>query len=160
MAQAAPSRMTPAAVIQRFDKDGDGKLNEAELTDALAGKAKLETVRKVKEARAKVLENPSPRVLEEFDSDKDGKLSDEEKSKARDAMKARLRQVKPAADTNKDGKLDKGERAAAKQAAGEKIRAVKSRLLERFDEDKDGQLNEAERAKAKAARSQRKATEV
>ncbi|MFT4176852.1 MAG: EF-hand domain-containing protein [Luteolibacter sp.] len=59
-----PERKIPAEVLEKFDKDGDGKLSEEE-------KAAM------KEARKK-------EMLEKYDKDGDGKLSDEEKA----AMKA------------------------------------------------------------------------
>ena len=101
-----------------------------------------------------LLTNPGPRVLEKFDADKDGKLSDEEKSKAREAIKARTGEVMDKAqakfDTNGDGKLDEAERAKAREAIkGQVGPRIRERLLKRFDKDGDGKLNEAERAKAK-----------
>jgi Ca2+-binding EF-hand superfamily protein len=53
-------------MIAKFDKDGDGKLNEEERKAAHAAMEK--------------------EMLAKFDKDGDGKLSDEEKKAAREAM--------------------------------------------------------------------------
>lgn len=57
------------AEMKKFDKDGDGKLNDEERAAAFA--ARLESDPEMKK-----------KVLEKFDEDKDGKLSDEELKKA------------------------------------------------------------------------------
>ena len=54
----------PKEVIAKFDKDGDGKLNEVEMKAA-------------RDAR-------QAEMLKKFDKDGDGKLSDEEKKAARE----------------------------------------------------------------------------
>jgi Ca2+-binding EF-hand superfamily protein len=61
-----------AAMLKRFDKDGDGKLNDEEKTAADAFK---------KEADARQAE-----MIKKFDKDGDGKLSDDEKKAAREAF--------------------------------------------------------------------------
>jgi Ca2+-binding EF-hand superfamily protein len=67
----------PAAILEKFDKDGDGKLNDKEL--AAAKKAQGGKRERVKQAD----------VIKEFDKDGDGKLNDEEKAAARKAAKER-----------------------------------------------------------------------
>jgi hypothetical protein len=84
-------RKLPEAIIAKFDKDGDGKLNEEERAAA-------------KEAR----EAAKAKVLAQFDTDKDGKLSEVE----REAMKAA---VLAKFDTDGDGKLSEEERKAAQE---------------------------------------------
>jgi hypothetical protein len=54
-------------LVAKFDKDGDGKLNETEMKAA-------------REAR-------QAEMLKKYDKDGDGKLSDEEKATAKEAMK-------------------------------------------------------------------------
>lgn len=84
-------RKLPPEVIARFDKDGDGKLNEEERAVAKA-------------ARQAVRAN----VLERFDTDNDGKLSKTE----RKAMKAAVLEK---FDVDGDGKLSADERKEARK---------------------------------------------
>jgi len=63
-----PKREVPAAILEKFDLDKDGKLSEEE------GKAARE------EAKAK-----RAAMLEKYDANKDGKLNKEEIQAARDA---------------------------------------------------------------------------
>ena len=72
-------------MVKKFDKDGDGKLNDAEKTAA-------------KEAKKAEHEK---KMLEKFDTDKDGKLSDAEKA-----------EMQKACDTLKAEKKCKGEKKA------------------------------------------------
>jgi Ca2+-binding EF-hand superfamily protein len=121
----------PAEALKRFDKDGDGKLSEAEKAEA----------QKALEARRGAQGNPEGRkrpdlsnlpenVLKRFDKDGDGKLSDAEKAEAQKAIEAR-----------------KGGQPGAGRAGGAKM----EELIKKFDKDGDGKLNEEERAAAKAA---------
>ena len=65
--EKSADKPVPPAVLKKFDKDGDGKLNDEEKA---AWKAAREAEKKAQ--------------LEKYDTNKDGKLSDEEKA----AMKA------------------------------------------------------------------------
>ena len=90
-----PQRQMPAELLKQYDKDGDGKLSDAERTAMQeAMKAKMEERRKAN--------------LEKFDANKDGKLDEAETKTMRETMqKERLEKY----DTNKDGKLDEEETA-------------------------------------------------
>jgi hypothetical protein len=98
----APQGRTPRAPrpptaeqIKEFDKDGDGKLNEAE-TKAMR-EARMAEMKKMQEA-----------MLAKYDENKNGKLDPEEAAKARaDRQKEQLEKY----DTDKDGKLSDEERA-------------------------------------------------
>jgi len=83
-------------MIAKFDKDGDGKLNEAE---AKAGREAA--------------------MMKRFDKDGDGKLNDQEKVAA-DAFKkeadARHAELTKKFDKDGDGKLSDDERKAAREA--------------------------------------------
>jgi hypothetical protein len=57
----------PPEIMEKFDKDGDGKLN--------------------KEEKIAMREERNKKALEHFDQDRDGKLSDEEKAKMKEAMR-------------------------------------------------------------------------
>lgn len=151
------ARPLAEAAMKRFDKDGDGKLNETE-----RAAAREEFKARAGERLEAFLNAPGPRVLEKFDADKDGKLNDSEKSAAREALKAlageALRKLKDKADANNDGTVDDAERAKVREHLKNHPQGpLRRRLLHLFDEDKDGKLSEAERAKAKAAWEARQA---
>lgn len=81
-------RQNRQKLLEKFDADGDGKLNEAE-------KAKLqkEIGKRPGGPGGPGGRRPSPeqrkKLLAEFDADKDGKLNEEERAKARAAMRER-----------------------------------------------------------------------
>jgi uncharacterized protein YqeY len=80
-------------ILKKFDKDGDGKLNDEE------------------KAAAKVeMEKKRGEMLKEFDKDGDGKLSDDERKAMREAM------ILKKFDKDGDGKLNDEEKAAAEAA--------------------------------------------
>jgi len=107
---AGPPREVPAKVIEKFDKDGDGKLSKPE--------------------RQALREQRKTRMLAKFDTDKNGVLSDAERvaMKAeresmrteRAARQARRQELLKKYDANTSGRLDPEEIKAAK-AAGEDI---------------------------------------
>lgn len=90
----------PAEIIAKFDKDGDGKLNDEE---AKAAREAMQAKRKEAEAkfdkdgdgtlneeeRKAMMEERKKEMASKFDKDGDGKLSDEEKKAAREAMGGR-----------------------------------------------------------------------
>lgn len=102
-------RELPAEIVKKFDKDGDGKLNEEE------NKAAREAFRAEREAAQK-------KLIEKFDKDGDGKLNDEERKAAREAAEARHKELLEKYDADKDGKLSPEERQKA-VAAGEELPA-------------------------------------
>lgn len=75
-------------VIAKFDKDGDGKLNDDEKAEAKAARKK--------------------EMLEKFDADKNGKLNNDEKAAMREEMKKKILEK---FDKDGDGELNKEERA-------------------------------------------------
>lgn len=93
-------RPVPPAILEKFDEDGDGKLNEKEREAA-------------REERQKQMEARRAEALEKFDKDGDGKLNMEER---KEAMKARRAEILKRFDENGDGKLSKEERAEARKA--------------------------------------------
>jgi Ca2+-binding EF-hand superfamily protein len=112
-------------LVAKFDKDGDGKLNETEMKAA-------------REAR-------QAEMLKKYDKDGDGKLNDEEMKPMREEM--RLKHF----DKDGDGKLSEEEQKAAdafkKQADGRH-----AEMLKKFDKDGDGKLSEEEMKAAHEAR--------
>jgi len=94
-------RKLPPEIIEKFDKDGDGKLNDDERKAARAGREEMMQARKAEmlkkfdkdgdgklsdEERAAMREERKKMILEKFDKDKDGELSDEEKAEMRVVM--------------------------------------------------------------------------
>jgi Ca2+-binding EF-hand superfamily protein len=125
-------------MMKKFDKDGDGKLNEEE--------------------RAAVREEMKGRkdeLLKKFDADGDGKLSDAEREKIRKQLPGKGRKLPPPIlakfDKDGDGELNDEERAVAKKA----WEARKEEALEKFDADGDGKLNPQERRAAMKAFQQK-----
>lgn len=97
----------PPAVLEKFDADKDGKLDEEERKAAHeAMKAKREEARK--------------KMLEEFDANDDGKLDEAERKAAHEAMKAKRAALVEKYDSDGDGKLSREEIKAARDA-GEEI---------------------------------------
>ena len=90
-----PPHKLPPEVIAKFDKDGDGKLNDDEKAEARAARGEMEAARKKE-------------MLEKFDADKDGKLNDDEKAAMREEVKKKMLEK---FDKDGDGKLNEEERA-------------------------------------------------
>jgi hypothetical protein len=90
-----PPHKLPPEVIAKFDKDGDGKLNDDEKAEAKAARGEREAARKKE-------------MLEKFDADKDGKLNDDEKAAMREEVKKKILEK---FDKDGDGKLNEEERA-------------------------------------------------
>ena len=126
-------RQLPPELLKKYDADGDGKLNEAEM-------------KTWRDAREK--EN-----LEKYDADKDGKLNDEERKKM-ESENPRRGFFQPDTETLKkfdkdgDGKLSEEERTAWREAR-------EKETLAKYDADKDGKLNDEERKKMESENPRR-----
>ena len=101
--EGRPSR---EEIIKKFDKDGDGKLNDEE---------KAEVRKKMAERSGGGRKLP-PFLMKKFDKDGDGELNDEEKAEARKAMEERRKEMIEKFDKDGDGKLNDEERKAAMAA--------------------------------------------
>jgi Ca2+-binding EF-hand superfamily protein len=119
-------------LLERFDANGDGQLDEAEKA---AAKAAFE-------ARRTEFADQHPQLAERLDRDGDG-LEPAEALRARRLHQYLLIRF----DANGDGQLDEAEKAAAKAA----FEARRAEMIERFDANGDGVLDEAERETARAA---------
>jgi len=171
-----------AQLLEKFDTNGDGKLNETERAEA---RKELHAKRPLKKGKLgghppmgrrgiKGSQGPAhpktrltpemhEKLLQRFDSDKDGTLSTSEKEAAKAAMKKHLGQVHEKVkgrllekfDTDGDGTLNQDERAKA-HAAGKDMKGRFHQMqLERFDSDGDGTLSTTERENARQAFQER-----
>ena len=101
-------------LLKRFDKNGDGRLDEEERIAA-------------RRQRAKKGKGRFAEVLKRFDKDGDGKLNDEERAQARRAREQ-----------------GNSQRAGAGRRRPEQPRLNAQNLLRRFDKDGDKKLNREE----------------
>ncbi len=135
---------------KKFDKDGDGKLSDAE-------KAEL---RKHIQANGGGNGGRPNRaeLIKKFDKDGDGKLNEQERKAAMASRGKRpgnggdrpnRAEILKKFDKDGDGKLNEQERQAA-MAAG------RAAMEKRFDKDGDGKLNEEERAAMRKAMEERR----
>jgi len=129
------------ALIKKYDKDGDGKLNEEEKKNAF------------KEIGKGVRELPNrEELLKKYDANKNGQLDPEEKEKARKELGARAgksrEELLKKFDKDGDGKLSDAEREAARKD-GRKGASVSPDVLKKYDADKDGKLSREEMRKAR-----------
>ena len=97
-------------LLEKFDANGDGKLDETERAAA------REAVKAKREAHKQ-------KIFEKFDANGDGKLDEQERAAAKEAFKAKS---KERFDENGDGELDETERAAAKRFV-KRIREMRRR---------------------------------
>ncbi len=142
-------------LVERFDKDGDGKLNEQELA---AARKEFEK-RRAQNGGGQRLNREE--FLKKFDKNENGKIDPDERAAVAEFRKkqgpgqdrprpgqggGRLKEAIKRFDADGDGKLSEEERKKAraffqKQGAG-RFRE----LVKKFDKDGDGKLNEEERA--------------
>ena len=104
-----------AELLQRYDKNHDGKLDEAELAAA------HESMLQAGFGNGADGERRSRReawLIKHFDKNGDGKLDDTERAEAKRVMLARF-------DTNHDGRLDEDERAAMREQLKGDAKALK-----------------------------------
>jgi Ca2+-binding EF-hand superfamily protein len=140
-------------LLKRYDKNGDGKLDDDERADAKEAMMKEQVDRQM--ARAGVLpgglQQFRTQVLEMFDKNRDGRLDDEERTAAQkfaDNYATATDDLTKQFDKNGDGKIDPAERAtmeayvAALRALG--AGQMRSELLRRFDRNADGKIDESE----------------
>ena len=99
-------RALPQRILEKFDTDGDGKLNESEKSE-------------LKKAMTQRRDENQAKMLKRFDSDKDGTLSPEEKKAAAPTIKKERKEIHQAAlkqfDKDGDGKLSPEEREGARE---------------------------------------------
>lgn len=144
---------TPMSVkiqlLKKFDKDGDGRLNEQERAEAM--KAIKEKSASLNELREKNVQS----VIKRYDKDGDGKLDQtelaaflEEQRKMFENMRSRRfrnmqvpKEILAKYDKDGDGKLSPQERRAMFEDAHKR----RAELVKKYDKDGDGKLSDAER---------------
>ncbi len=108
----AMSEKRHAEILKRFDKNGDGKLDEDEKAAAKEYNREETTGR-----QNKARERLGKKALEKFDKNNDGKLDEAEHAEMIKALETDPRLVKRF-DKDGDGKLNAAEKAAAREAFG------------------------------------------
>jgi Ca2+-binding EF-hand superfamily protein len=98
-----------AEMLKRFDKNGDGKLDETEKTAAKEYNRTQQT-----EGGKKAGERLRKKAVAKYDKNGDGKLDQAEKEAARAEIVNDPKVIKRH-DKNGDGKLDEAEQAAARE---------------------------------------------
>lgn len=117
--------------LRRFDKNGNGKLDDSEWAEARAQFEQREKAA-AKTGAAEAKDTPKPGKAA-----KTGKAGE---------VRGRIMQD---FDKNGDGTLDETERSAMAQVNRARAEA-NPRILRRFDKDRDGKLNDSEWAAARA----------
>lgn len=142
-----------ADLLKRFDKNGDGKLDEDELAEAHEAMLQEQMARRTANAAAPDAAKMRERALAMFDKDHDGRLSDEERAEMQRQLQE-FRPVGPGAgpnraallrrfDKNADGKIDDAEMAELEKTV-RPLMELSPEQLRRHDKNGDGKLDDAE----------------
>ena len=109
-----PASQRMQELLKRYDKNGDGRIDDDERADAQEAMLKERVDRQMAQFQSGNAEQFRARILERFDKNKDGKLDDEERAEAekfgelRDELLRRF-------DKNGSGKLEPEEREMLQQ---------------------------------------------
>jgi Ca2+-binding EF-hand superfamily protein len=133
--------------IKQYDKDKDGKLNEAERATATAAfRARMDIRRydtnrdgKLDAKETAARDKRRKEFLDRFDKNKNGEIDEAERGAIGEYYRNRRY------DTNNDGKIDAKETAARDNANAEREK-LRKEIYEKFDKNKNGQFDEDERA--------------
>ena len=143
-----------ADLLKRFDKNGDGKLDEDELAEAHEAMLREQMARRTAASSAAPdAAKMRARALAMFDKDGDGRLSDDERAE----MQRQLQEFRPAAfgsapnraallrrfDKDGDGKIDAAEMAELEKTV-RPLMELSPDQLRRHDKNGDGKLDDAE----------------
>ena len=158
-------------MIEKFDKDGDGKLNEEERAAAREFMQERRARRDgeggppwARDGERPQGPNPEMRqkMIEKFDKDGDGKLNEEERAAARKFMQERRAQREGKPPWAKEGQADKPRRGDGPKAGGPRGDRPRGdgpqdrvgppgggppdfgRMFKRFDADGDGKIDRKE----------------
>lgn len=136
-------------MLKKFDKDGDGKLNEEE-------KAALHTAM---QERAAKMKTENPELFKKLDKDGDGKLTPEEMRAGRGSGKDGKAEMLKRFDKDGDGTLNDAEKAAMQAEMQERAAKMKEKhpeLFKKLDQDGDGKLSPEELKRGKEHREKGK----
>ncbi len=162
MKQASPAAKVSRKadeLLRRFDKNGDGRLDDderADAKDAMMQDSLDRQMARISSAAPGSSDRFRAQALELFDTNKDGRLDDDERAEAQRFAEARRDpgaardELTKRFDRNQDGQLDADERSQAEAFLVE-LRAYGSNqmregLLRQFDRNADGKLDDAEMA--------------
>jgi len=131
-------------MMKRFDKDGDGELNEEE----------RQAIREeFGNRRGRGDDQMRQLIMRRYDTDGDGELSDAEREVARADFTQMREQIQakivPQYDLDGDGELNEQEREAARPAFRAEFERIRAFAV--LDEDGSGDVNPIELAKALSA---------
>lgn len=153
---AAKAAKRAEELLKRFDKNGDGKIDDDERAEAKEAMMKEQIDRQIARASALPggLEQYRTQALAMFDKNRDGRLDDEERTEAQKFAEAQagaataLEQLNQRFDKNGDGKVDPEERTQIdgylRELRGLGAIRMRDSLLRRFDRNADAKLDDAE----------------
>lgn len=146
-------RKMPPHIMEQFDTDGDGQLNEEEretMRVALGAEGRpIGREGQGRKGRRQMSPEMREKILAEFDADGDGELNEDERAAAR-AAAAERRGERPEGE---EGKKDKG------KGKGKNGKGNREEMMKKYDTDADGKLSEEEREALKADRKNKQKTE-
>jgi Ca2+-binding EF-hand superfamily protein len=143
-------------LLKRYDKNGDGRIDDDERAEAKEVMMKDQIERQMGRANALSggLEPFRAQALEIFDKNRDGRLDETERAAAqrfvavRDEATVNARQLAKQFDKNGDGTIDAAEQATIESFVSE-LRAMgssqaRSELMRMFDGNADGKISDDE----------------
>ena len=167
-----------AAALKKYDKNGDGRLNETE-REAMRRERANQRPGGERSGRGDGNFIFPPEVVKKYDQDGDGRLSEQEAQAARDGLRKQWEEVQKKYDANSNGRLEPEEmEALRKDAEAGKIEGLprffglrrprsssgarfdQPEFLRQFDRNGNGRLSEGELKAARAARERLRAEQT
>jgi Ca2+-binding EF-hand superfamily protein len=126
-------------LLEKYDKDGDGKLNEAEREAARAEFTKQAPATKPQDAPSR-----TRKPIEGGDNPQ-GRRG----GPSREDMEARRAEFMKQFDKDGDGEISEEERAAMREQFEKRREEFRAEMLKKYDKDGDGEMSEEERNTAR-----------
>jgi Ca2+-binding EF-hand superfamily protein len=156
-----------AEILRRFDRNGDGRIDDDERADAYEAMRRERAERQTSRPAisAEMREKFRQRFFALFDLNHDGRIDDEERARATRLLSETSRgqasvlreELMQLFDANGDGKLDDPEKAALTEFLAENQgkgseagAALRTDLVRRMDRNRDGRVDEKELAAAES----------